>query len=98
MPTGPTPLDKSQPGSNQHPLSTKEEARAGEKEKPRAEDSGLDSVAARTVSDHMPVKQEPLVPSVRTCEEYWGVLFPNYWRANGRKYRGQHFGKAGKNN
>ncbi|XP_039182511.1 ubiquitin carboxyl-terminal hydrolase 19 isoform X5 [Crotalus tigris] len=68
MPTGPTPLDKSQPGSNQHPLSTKEEARAGEKEKPRAEDSGLDSVAARTVSDHMPVKQEPLLPSPKpTC-------------------------------
>ncbi|KAL7986245.1 hypothetical protein Chor_011411 [Crotalus horridus] len=68
MPTGPTPLDKSQPGSNQHPLSTKEEARAGEKEKPRAEDSGLDSVAARTVSDHMPVKQEPLMPSPKpTC-------------------------------
>uniref|UniRef100_A0A8C6VD41 ubiquitinyl hydrolase 1 n=1 Tax=Naja naja TaxID=35670 RepID=A0A8C6VD41_NAJNA len=68
MPTGPTPLDKSQPGSNQHPLSTKEEARAVEKEKPRAEDSGLDSVAARTVSDHLPVKQEPLVPSPKpTC-------------------------------
>uniref|UniRef100_A0A8C5S9Q9 ubiquitinyl hydrolase 1 n=1 Tax=Laticauda laticaudata TaxID=8630 RepID=A0A8C5S9Q9_LATLA len=68
MPTGPTPLDKSQPGSNQHPLSTKEEARAVEKEKPRAEDSGLDSVAARTVSDLLPVKQEPLVPSPKpTC-------------------------------
>ncbi|XP_070594162.1 ubiquitin carboxyl-terminal hydrolase 19 isoform X1 [Erythrolamprus reginae] len=68
MPTGPTPLDKSQPGSNQHSLSTKEEARAVEKEKPRAEDSGLDSVAAQTVSDHLPVKQEPLVPSPKpTC-------------------------------
>ncbi|XP_060622483.2 ubiquitin carboxyl-terminal hydrolase 19 isoform X2 [Anolis sagrei] len=68
MPTGPTPLDKSQPGSNQHTLSTKEEARAGEKEKPRAEESGLDGVAARTVSEHMPVKQEPLVPSPKpTC-------------------------------
>lgn len=85
MPTGPTPLDKSQPGSNQHPLSTKEEARAGEKGKPRAEDSGLDSVAARTVSDHTPVKQEPLVPSVRPCEECWAVVFPDGWRANGRK-------------
>ncbi|XP_015272152.1 PREDICTED: ubiquitin carboxyl-terminal hydrolase 19-like, partial [Gekko japonicus] len=63
IPTGPTPLDKSQPGSNQHPLSTKEEARAGEKEKPRTEDTGLDSVAARTVSEHVPVKQEPHVPS-----------------------------------
>ncbi|XP_062978176.1 ubiquitin carboxyl-terminal hydrolase 19 isoform X2 [Elgaria multicarinata webbii] len=68
MPTGPTPLDKSQPGSNQHPLSTKEEARAGEKEKPRAEESGLDGVAARTVSEHVPVKQESLVPSPKpTC-------------------------------
>lgn len=65
MPTGPTPLDKSQPGSNQHPLSTKEEARAGEKEKPRSEDAGLDGVAARTVSEHVPVKQEPHIPSVR---------------------------------
>ncbi|XP_060095352.1 ubiquitin carboxyl-terminal hydrolase 19 isoform X2 [Heteronotia binoei] len=68
MPTGPTPLDKSQPGSNQHPLSTKEEARAGEKEKPRTEDAGLDGVATRTVSEHMPVKQEPHVPSPKpTC-------------------------------
>ncbi|XP_053234419.1 ubiquitin carboxyl-terminal hydrolase 19 isoform X2 [Podarcis raffonei] len=68
MPTGPTPLDKSQPGSNQHPLSTKEEARVGEKEKPRAEESSLDGVAARTVTEHVPVKQEPLVPSPKpTC-------------------------------
>ncbi|XP_066474519.1 ubiquitin carboxyl-terminal hydrolase 19 isoform X3 [Tiliqua scincoides] len=68
MSTGPTPLDKSQPGSNQHPLSTKEEARAGEKEKPRAEDAGLDGVAARTVSEHVSVKQEPHVPSPKpTC-------------------------------
>ncbi|XP_061474826.1 ubiquitin carboxyl-terminal hydrolase 19 isoform X2 [Rhineura floridana] len=68
MPTGPTPLDKSQPGSNQHPLSSKEEARAGEKETPRAEEGGLDGVAARTVAEHVPVKQEPLVPSPKpTC-------------------------------
>ncbi|KAJ7317131.1 hypothetical protein JRQ81_003293 [Phrynocephalus forsythii] len=68
MPTGPTPLDKSQPGSNQHPLSTKEEARGSEKEKPRTEDGGLDSVAVRTVPEHVPVKQEPLVPSPKpTC-------------------------------
>ncbi|XP_048344540.1 ubiquitin carboxyl-terminal hydrolase 19 isoform X1 [Sphaerodactylus townsendi] len=68
MPTGPTPLDKSQPGNNQHPLSTKEEPRAGEKEKPRTEDAGLDGVAARTVSEHVPVKQEPHVPSPKpTC-------------------------------
>ncbi|XP_044879614.1 ubiquitin carboxyl-terminal hydrolase 19 isoform X3 [Mauremys mutica] len=63
MPTGPTPLDKSQPGSNQHPLSSKEEARAGEKEKPRAEDGGLEGVVARTATEHVPVKQEPHVPS-----------------------------------
>ncbi|XP_020651056.3 ubiquitin carboxyl-terminal hydrolase 19 isoform X3 [Pogona vitticeps] len=68
MPTGPTPLDKSQQGSNQHPLSTKEEPRGGEKEKPRTEDGGLDGVAARTMPEHVPVKQEPLVPSPKpTC-------------------------------
>ncbi|KAL7976440.1 hypothetical protein Chor_008389 [Crotalus horridus] len=59
IPTGPTPLDKSQPGSNQHPVSTKEEA--GQNEKLRADGSGLDSVAAWTVSDHILVKQEPLI-------------------------------------
>ncbi|XP_034632043.1 ubiquitin carboxyl-terminal hydrolase 19 [Trachemys scripta elegans] len=63
MPTGPTPLDKSQPGSNQHPLSSKEEVRAGEKEKPRAEDGGLEGVTARTATEHVTVKQEPHVPS-----------------------------------
>ncbi|XP_039403790.1 ubiquitin carboxyl-terminal hydrolase 19 isoform X5 [Mauremys reevesii] len=63
MPTGPTPLDKSQPGSNQHPLSSTEEARAGEKEKPRAEDGGLEGVVARTATEHVTVKQEPHVPS-----------------------------------
>ncbi|XP_053156920.1 ubiquitin carboxyl-terminal hydrolase 19 isoform X2 [Hemicordylus capensis] len=68
MSTGPTPLDKNQPGSNQHPLSTKEEPRVGEKEKPRAEDAGLDGVAVRTVSEHVPVKQELHVPSPKpTC-------------------------------
>ncbi|XP_030064246.1 ubiquitin carboxyl-terminal hydrolase 19 isoform X2 [Microcaecilia unicolor] len=60
LPAGPTPLDKTQPGSNQHPLSSKEEARAGEKEKPRAEDS-LDGVASITTAEHISVKQEPLV-------------------------------------
>ncbi|XP_067397000.1 ubiquitin carboxyl-terminal hydrolase 19 isoform X2 [Emydura macquarii macquarii] len=62
MPTGPTPLDKSQPGSNQHPLSSTEEARAGE-EKPRAEDAGLDGVVARTTTEHVTVKQDVHVPS-----------------------------------
>nr|XP_033782603.1 ubiquitin carboxyl-terminal hydrolase 19 isoform X2 [Geotrypetes seraphini] len=66
LPAGPTPLDKTQPGSNQHPLSTKEEARAGEKEKPRAEDS-LDEVTSRT-TEHISVKPEPLVPLPKpTC-------------------------------
>lgn len=42
MPTGPTPLDKNPPGSNQHPLSSKEEARTSDKEKPRVEDGALE--------------------------------------------------------
>ncbi|XP_021265427.1 ubiquitin carboxyl-terminal hydrolase 19 isoform X7 [Numida meleagris] len=68
MPTGPTPLDKTPPGSNQHPLSSKEEARASEKEKPRVEDGGLDGVAARTTQEHVAVKQEPHIPSPKpTC-------------------------------
>lgn len=64
MPTGPTPLDKTPPGSNQHPLSNKEEARTSEKEKPRVEDGSLDGVAARTAQEHVTVKQEPHIPSV----------------------------------
>ncbi|NXP71650.1 UBP19 hydrolase, partial [Ramphastos sulfuratus] len=68
MPTGPTPLDKNPPGSNQHPLSSKEEARANDKEKPRVEDGGLDGVAARTAPEHVAVKQEPHIPSPKpTC-------------------------------
>uniref|UniRef100_A0A663F038 ubiquitinyl hydrolase 1 n=1 Tax=Aquila chrysaetos chrysaetos TaxID=223781 RepID=A0A663F038_AQUCH len=68
MPTGPTPLDKNPPGSNQHPLSSKEEARASDKEKPRVEDGGLDGVAARTAPEHVAVKQEPHIPSPKpTC-------------------------------
>ncbi|NWQ83257.1 UBP19 hydrolase, partial [Columbina picui] len=68
MPTGPTPLDKNTPGSNQHPLSSKEEARASDKEKPRVEDGGLDGVAARTAPEHVAVKQEPHIPSPKpTC-------------------------------
>ncbi|KAG7472315.1 hypothetical protein MATL_G00107420 [Megalops atlanticus] len=64
VPSGPASLDKSQPGSSQHTLPAKEEARVGEqKEKaPRSEDnSSLDAVAARTVTEHVPIKQEPLV-------------------------------------
>ncbi|NXH13612.1 UBP19 hydrolase, partial [Bucco capensis] len=68
MPTGPTPLDKNPPGSNQHTLSSKEEARASDKEKPRVEDGGLDGVAARTAPEHVAVKQEPHIPSPKpTC-------------------------------
>ncbi|NXG91351.1 UBP19 hydrolase, partial [Stercorarius parasiticus] len=68
MPTGPTPLDKNAPGSNQHPLSSKEEARASDKEKPRVEDGSLDGVAARTAPEHVAVKQEPHIPSPKpTC-------------------------------
>ncbi|NWR41490.1 UBP19 hydrolase, partial [Regulus satrapa] len=68
MPTGPTPLDKNPPGSNQHPLSSKEEARTSEKEKPRVEDGALDGVAARTAPEHLAVKQEPHIPSPKpTC-------------------------------
>ncbi|NXN35349.1 UBP19 hydrolase, partial [Rhinoptilus africanus] len=68
MPTGPTPLDKNPPGSNQHPLSSKEEARSSDKEKPRVEDGGLDGVAARTAPEHVAVKQEPHIPSPKpTC-------------------------------
>lgn len=60
LPAGPSPLDKTQSGNNQHPLSSKEEARAGGQEKPRAEDS-LDGAASRTTTEHISVKQEPLV-------------------------------------
>uniref|UniRef100_H3B5N1 ubiquitinyl hydrolase 1 n=1 Tax=Latimeria chalumnae TaxID=7897 RepID=H3B5N1_LATCH len=68
VPTGPTPLDKTQPGSGQHALPSKEEPRAGEKEKPQPEDGGLAGVAARTVSEHVPLKQEPHVTSPKpTC-------------------------------
>ncbi|XP_058278223.1 ubiquitin carboxyl-terminal hydrolase 19 isoform X5 [Hirundo rustica] len=68
MPTGPTPLDKNPPGSNQHPLSSKEEARTSDKEKPRVEDGALDGVAARTPTEHLAVKQEPHIPSPKpTC-------------------------------
>ncbi|NXO20360.1 UBP19 hydrolase, partial [Cisticola juncidis] len=68
MPTGPTPLDKNPPGSNQHPLSSKEEARTSDKEKPRVEDGALDGVAAHSPPEHLAVKQEPHIPSPKpTC-------------------------------
>ncbi|XP_075403454.1 ubiquitin carboxyl-terminal hydrolase 19 isoform X5 [Tenrec ecaudatus] len=61
MPTGPTPLDSTPPGSAPHPLTAQEEARAVEKEKPQAhsDDPGLDGVAARTPVEHVAPKPEP---------------------------------------
>ncbi|KAM8930802.1 ubiquitin carboxyl-terminal hydrolase 19 [Pelodytes ibericus] len=68
MPAGPSPLDKTQPGSNQHPLSSKEEPRAVEKEKPRVEDVALDKVSTRTATDHISAKSEPLLTAPKpTC-------------------------------
>ncbi|XP_056380745.1 ubiquitin carboxyl-terminal hydrolase 19 isoform X2 [Hyla sarda] len=68
MPASPAPLAKTQPGGNQHTLSSKEEPRAVEKEKPRAEDASLDKVSSRTAADHVPVKPEQLLTSPKpTC-------------------------------
>ncbi|XP_075039657.1 ubiquitin carboxyl-terminal hydrolase 19 isoform X2 [Mixophyes fleayi] len=67
MPASPTPLDKSQSGGNQHPLSSKEEPRV-EKEKPRVEDTNLDKVSTRTAAEHVSVKTEQLLASPKpTC-------------------------------
>ncbi|XP_006770648.1 PREDICTED: ubiquitin carboxyl-terminal hydrolase 19 [Myotis davidii] len=70
VPTGPTPLDSTPPGGAPHPLTGQEEARAVEKEKPkaRAEDAGLDGVAARTPMEHGAPKPEPHLTSPKpTC-------------------------------
>lgn len=70
VPTGPTPLDSTPPGGAPHPLTGQEEARAVEKEKPkpRAEDTGLDGVAARTPVEHGAPKPEPHLASPKpTC-------------------------------
>uniref|UniRef100_A0A8C1CVD9 ubiquitinyl hydrolase 1 n=2 Tax=Cyprinus carpio TaxID=7962 RepID=A0A8C1CVD9_CYPCA len=67
VPSSPSTLEKSQPGSSQHALPAKEEPRVGEEKAkpPRApEDSGLDAVAPRSVSEHMSLKQEPTVVTV----------------------------------
>ncbi|XP_044066779.1 ubiquitin carboxyl-terminal hydrolase 19 isoform X2 [Siniperca chuatsi] len=76
VPSSPTCMDKSQPGSSQHTLPAKEEPpRVGE-EKPKApkassrvEDGGLDTVAPRTVSEHVAItKPEPTVTTPKpTC-------------------------------
>lgn len=72
VPSSPACMEKSQPGSSQHNLPAKEEPpRVGE-EKPktpkaptRVEDGGLDSVAPRTVSEHVAItKPEPTVTMV----------------------------------
>ena len=73
VPSGPSSLDKTQPGSSQHSLPAKEEPRAGE-EKPKppraAEDAGLDAVVPR--SEHVPIKQEPAVATV-ICKQ-WNAI------------------------
>ncbi|XP_076839756.1 ubiquitin carboxyl-terminal hydrolase 19 isoform X2 [Brachyhypopomus gauderio] len=71
VPSGPSSLDVSQPGSSQHALPAKEEPRVGE-EKPKPprtpEDAGLDTVVPRSVSEHVPIKQEPVVATPKpTC-------------------------------
>ncbi|XP_074168471.1 ubiquitin carboxyl-terminal hydrolase 19 isoform X28 [Rhinolophus sinicus] len=70
VPTGPTPLDSTPPGGAPHPLTGQEEARAVEKEKPKArsEDTALDGVAARTPMEHVAPKPEPHLASPKpTC-------------------------------
>ncbi|XP_062872197.1 ubiquitin carboxyl-terminal hydrolase 19 [Trichomycterus rosablanca] len=72
VPSGPSSLDKSQPGSSQHALPAKEEPRVGE-EKPKpasraSEDAALDVVVPRSVSEHVSVKQEPTITTPKpTC-------------------------------
>ncbi|KAJ1069412.1 hypothetical protein K5549_017316, partial [Capra hircus] len=70
VPTGPSPLDSAPPGGTPHPLTGQEEARAVEKEKPKArsEDTGLDGVATRTPMEHVAPKSEPHLASPKpTC-------------------------------
>ncbi|XP_059383662.1 ubiquitin carboxyl-terminal hydrolase 19 isoform X2 [Carassius carassius] len=71
VPSSPSTLEKSQPGSSQHALPVKEEPRVGEEKAkpPRApEDLDLDAVAPRSVSEHMSLKQEPTVATPKpTC-------------------------------
>ncbi|KAI4824216.1 hypothetical protein KUCAC02_012742 [Chaenocephalus aceratus] len=76
VPSSPSCMEKSQPGSSQHSHPTKEEPpRVGEeKPKPpkassRMDDGGLDNVAPRSVSEHVPIsKPEPAVTTPKpTC-------------------------------
>uniref|UniRef100_A0A674B4X3 ubiquitinyl hydrolase 1 n=1 Tax=Salmo trutta TaxID=8032 RepID=A0A674B4X3_SALTR len=60
----------SQPGSSKHSLPAKEEppwVGEGKPKPPRTVDGCLDSVSSRTVSDHVPIKQEPAVTPKPTC-------------------------------
>uniref|UniRef100_A0A8C6LYI5 ubiquitinyl hydrolase 1 n=1 Tax=Nothobranchius furzeri TaxID=105023 RepID=A0A8C6LYI5_NOTFU len=71
VPSGPACMDKTQPGSSQHSLPAKEESpRVGEdtpKASPRGvEDAGLDSVASRTVSEHVAITKTESSPKP-TC-------------------------------
>ncbi|XP_051906643.1 ubiquitin carboxyl-terminal hydrolase 19 isoform X2 [Hippocampus zosterae] len=76
VPSSPACTEKSKPGSSQHSLPSKEEPPRVSEEKPKApkapprvEDSGLDTVAPRTVSDHVAIpKPEPTVLTPKpTC-------------------------------
>ncbi|XP_067302511.1 ubiquitin carboxyl-terminal hydrolase 19 isoform X3 [Pseudorasbora parva] len=71
VPSSPSTLEKSQPGSSQHALPAKEEPRVGEEKvkPPRAsDDSGLDAVAPRSVPEQMSLKQEPTIATPKpTC-------------------------------
>lgn len=73
VPSGPSSLDKSQPGSSQHALPAKEEPRAGE-EKPKSsrapEDGTMDAVVPRSLSDHAPIKPEPAITTVMIWPEF----------------------------
>lgn len=73
--SSPACMDKSQPGSSQHSLPAKEEPpRVGEEtaKAPKASNRGveggaLDSVAPRSVSEHVAItKSEPAVTAVST--------------------------------
>lgn len=78
VPSSPSSLEKSQPGSSQHALPAKEEPRVGEeKAKPsRApEDTGLDAVSPRLVAEHMPLKQEPTVTTVIKESQVLHIVF-----------------------
>lgn len=76
VPSSPACMEKSKPGSSQHSLPAKEEPpRVGEekpkapKASPRVEDSGMDSVAPRSVSEHVAItKPEPALSAPKpTC-------------------------------